>query len=80
MDPEWRRLRAQVLREEPLCRSCGAPATDVDHIIPRAKGGTHHRANLQSLCRPCHRTKTQRDSAPVASRRRPPERHPGDVS
>ena len=41
----WRKLRAQVLMEEPLCRECRkagriVPATDVDHIVARADGGT----------------------------------------
>jgi hypothetical protein len=29
-------LRRQVLAEEPTCRVCGAPATEVDHITSRA--------------------------------------------
>ncbi|WCB45049.1 HNH endonuclease [Nitratidesulfovibrio vulgaris] len=59
----WRALRAQVLREEPLCRACAAQgritaATDVDHIVSRAQGGTDDRANLQPLCHACHSRKT----------------------
>ncbi|HLF76430.1 MAG TPA: DNA methyltransferase [Dehalococcoidia bacterium] len=50
----WRRLRKQVLREEPNCRRCGAPSTDVDHIVPRRQGGSDDRANLQGLCHSCH--------------------------
>ncbi|MEG9303316.1 HNH endonuclease signature motif containing protein [Psychrobacter celer] len=34
------------------------PATDVDHIINKAKGGSDDPSNLQSLCRKCHRSKT----------------------
>ena len=59
----WQKLRVQVLMEEPLCRVCWADgavtaATDVDHIVPRAKGGTDERGNLQALCRSCHSVKT----------------------
>ena len=59
----WRRLRAEVLREEPLCRECRkagriVPATDVDHIVARADGGTDDRGNLQPLCHACHSRKT----------------------
>ena len=59
----WRKLREQVLREEPLCKIClmqGAvtPATDVDHKIPKSMGGTDARTNLQSLCSTCHSRKT----------------------
>lgn len=60
----WRKLRDQVLREEPLCRLCQGrghvtPATEVDHIVPRSQGGASARGNLQGLCGPCHRKKTQ---------------------
>lgn len=37
------------------------PATDVDHIISRAKGGTDERSNLQPLCHACHSEKTNRE-------------------
>ena len=51
----WRRIRAQVLSEEPLCRACAfegfvTPAEEVDHARPKALGGTDDRANLQALC------------------------------
>jgi len=62
----WRRLRAIVLREQPLCVQCQAEhhvraATEVDHITP------HHgdvvlfwsRSNLQGLCSTCHARKTR---------------------
>ena len=52
--PGWERLRAQVLREEPTCRMCGAPACEVDHIVPVSDDGTSERSNLRSLCRECH--------------------------
>jgi len=60
----WQKLRAQVLREEPLCRACAprvVAATDVDHVVSKAKGGTDDRSNLQPLCEPCHKAKTARD-------------------
>ncbi|MEG6507059.1 HNH endonuclease [Nitratidesulfovibrio sp. 1201_IL3209] len=62
----WRRLRADVLRDEPLCRECArqgrvTPATDVDHIVARSRGGTDDRANLQPLCHRCHSRKTARE-------------------
>lgn len=58
----WRRLRAMVLAREPLCRACGAPATDVDHVTPKSAGGGDDEANLQALCGACHRGKTIRES------------------
>ncbi|HUG08483.1 MAG TPA: HNH endonuclease signature motif containing protein [Acidimicrobiia bacterium] len=59
----WRRLRDRVLREEPNCRRCGAPSSDVDHIVPLADGGGFFdRENLQALCHPCHKVKTGVDN------------------
>lgn len=54
----WRKLRMMVLREEPLCRRCGNPASEVDHRVPKEQGGDDTRDNLQALCKPCHSTKT----------------------
>lgn len=60
----WRRLRAAVLAEEPLCQHCldrGViePATEVDHVD---NDPTDNRPEaLQSLCKPCHSRKTQAD-------------------
>lgn len=51
---KWRRLREQVLREQPMCavRGCPMPSTQVDHIIPlklRPDLGLN-RSNLQGMC------------------------------
>lgn len=58
----WRRLRAQVLAEEPLCRLCApkvTAATVVDHID--GDSWNNARSNLQPLCASCHGIKTARD-------------------
>lgn len=60
-DVGWR-LRATVLiRDNCLCRMCGAsPAKDpaitlhVDHVVPWAKGGRTVLENLQTLCERCN--------------------------
>src|SRR5262245_160040 len=57
----WRRLRMIVLRAEPLCRQCAAPASEVDHILPLARGGDNSKENLQALCKSCHSAKTARE-------------------
>ena len=58
-DGAWRRVRAQVLAEEPYCRcGCGLPSTQVDHITPLRRGGSNERANLQALAKSCHSRKT----------------------
>lgn len=60
----WRKLRAVVLSEQPLCRRCErlnrlTPATDVDHIDNDA--ANNERRNLQGLCHECHSRKTAAD-------------------
>ncbi|MBB4152914.1 5-methylcytosine-specific restriction protein A [Sphingomonas jinjuensis] len=62
------RERAQVVAEEPLCRTCLArgietSTEEVDHIVPLAEGGSDTRSNKQGLCGPCHRAKTRREDA-----------------
>ena len=64
----WAQRRKQVLLEEKGCRVCGQPATEVDHIIPRAEGGTEDRANLQALCHEHHHMKTMAEAARGAKR------------
>ena len=64
---EWERLRAWVLnRDLYQCQVClkqeiYAPATQVDHIKPKSKGGTDESNNLQAICVKCHREKTARE-------------------
>lgn len=61
---DWRKLREQILKRDlGLCQACAAngrtqPARHVDHVIPKAQGGTDHVNNLQALCVPCHKRKT----------------------
>lgn len=56
---EWKKLRAFVReRDGGVCRRCGAPQSwRVDHIIPRAEGGSDHPSNLQLLCDNCDAVK-----------------------
>lgn len=56
-----------------LCQPCQAegrvtPAAEVDHIVPKAKGGSDEMANLQAICRPCHQAKTDREAAEAQGR------------
>lgn len=64
----WRRLRLRVLRRDcGLCQPCLRAnrvtlAQQVDHIIPKAEGGSDDMENLEAICAPCHNVKTQRES------------------
>ena len=60
----WRKLRRMKLNKTPNCEECERKgvtraATEVDHIIPIAYGGSElAMGNLQSLCHSCHSRKT----------------------
>lgn len=76
----WQRVRAEVLRREPLCRHCAArglvvPATDVDHM----NGADDNRPeSLQPLCHECHSRKTARDQGKRVAYGCDPSGNPAD--
>lgn len=60
---DWKSVREVVLGRDPLCTRCRLlgvirQADEVDHIVPRAAGGSSELDNLQGLCTPCHRWKS----------------------
>lgn len=63
----WRKLREIVLlRDCYLCQQCKREGrvtvgNIVDHIKPKAKGGTDEPTNLQTLCQQHHDDKSLRD-------------------
>ena len=59
-------IRYEVLkRARYRCELCGVSAEhkalEVDHIIPRNKGGSDDASNFQALCYSCNATKRDRD-------------------
>lgn len=64
-DAKWYKLRARIMeRDEHLCQTClkdniYTPASQVDHITPKFKGGTDDPSNLQAICKKCHDKKTR---------------------
>lgn len=57
-DRKWRRIRAMYLKKHRRCVVCGEQATEVDHIIPLADGGSNKWENLQAMCKSHHSKKT----------------------
>lgn len=55
----WDRIRRQILdRDQSTCYLCDRPgATEVDHLVELAAGGTNDPSNLASAHPDCHRRK-----------------------
>jgi 5-methylcytosine-specific restriction enzyme A len=85
--------RARILaRDGGVCQlgypGCTWHATEVDHIVPLASGGTADPDNLQAVCESCHVIKTAAEKLTgiraSAARRRarrhlPVKPHPGEM-
>lgn len=63
----WQKLRDAIMRRDGyLCQVCLAggkyrPADEVDHVIPKAQGGSDDPCNLRAICAPCHRIKSAKE-------------------
>lgn len=72
----WRNLRAAFIRENPLCVYCDRngiikAGKVVDHIEPINEGGEKYNPeNLQTLCHPCHNSKSGRESQAAQKRKK----------
>ena len=82
--PELRRnMRTVRQRSDGLCYICRGIASEVDHIIPVSRGGTHDLENLAMICVDCHKRKSAAEAGAGKHRawqrkaRRPTEPHPG---
>lgn len=70
----WSRIRALVMvRDSRRCQLgipgvCTIDATEVDHIRPRAVGGTDDLDNLRAVCRRCHISRGMSESGRAPSR------------
>ncbi len=69
--PRVRLTRREVFqRDGHVCQYCGtAGELTVDHVVPRARGGTHAWENVVAACRPCNHRKGGR--LPEEARMRP---------
>lgn len=61
-------IRAAVwLRDGKKCKYCGATeALELDHIIPVSVGGSNTENNIEVLCAPCNRRKSNKIALPPA--------------
>ena len=58
---DWENRRRYILQRDPVCKVCdNALSTEVDHIDDPHD---HRYENLQGICQPCHKLKTQREAA-----------------
>lgn len=62
-----RNRKVVMMRDQYSCVPCAkqgrvTEANEMDHIVPKAKGGTDSLSNLQAICRDCHKAKTQKET------------------
>ncbi|MGH3341315.1 MAG: HNH endonuclease [Carbonactinosporaceae bacterium] len=62
--------RAVFARDGGRCVYCTAPATSVDHVVPRSRGGGHVWENVVSACRRCNHVKADRSVSELGWRLR----------
>ena len=65
--------RAVFARDGHRCQYCGRAAENIDHVIPKSKGGAHTWDNVVAACRPCNTAKRDRllEESGMRLRRRP---------
>lgn len=64
----WRKLREQILaRDGGVCYLCGSPATQVDHVVPRAVAPDRvfDPSNLRAACARCNARKGASHDRPL---------------
>ena len=47
-------------RDDSTCQYCGRPAENIDHVLPRSRGGEHTWENIVAACRSCNTRKGDR--------------------
>lgn len=52
--------RAVFARDDWTCQYCGSQAENVDHVVPRSRGGQHVWENVVAACRRCNSSKENR--------------------
>lgn len=57
--PAWSRAGVMA-RDRHQCAYCGRPATTIDHILPRSRGGQNSWLNTVAACESCNGRKDDR--------------------
>ncbi len=60
--------RAVFARDAWSCQYCGAAAENLDHVIPKSRGGMHTWDNVVAACRRCNAKKEDRTPAEAGFR------------
>lgn len=68
--------RAVLVRDAFECQYCGGRAENIDHVLPRSKGGPHTWENVVACCRRCNSRKENRMPAEAGLRLRRTPRAP----
>ncbi len=65
--------RAVFARDAHRCQYCHGPAENIDHVMPRSKGGAHAWDNVVACCKPCNARKGDSllENTNMVLRRRP---------
>ena len=65
--------RGVFLRDDGRCQYCNRPAENVDHVVPRSRGGPHVWENVVAACERCnaHKKDCTPDEAGMSLSRRP---------
>lgn len=69
-----------LARDHHRCVYCGAPATSLDHVIPRSRGGAHVWENVVAACGRCNHVKADRAVADLGWRLRTAPRAPSGAA
>ena len=72
--------RAIFARDGGKCVYCSAPATSIDHVMPRSRGGGHQWENVVSACHKCNHQKADRTLKEIGWKLRTAPREPAGAA
>jgi 5-methylcytosine-specific restriction endonuclease McrA len=72
--------RALFARDGGKCVYCQAPATSIDHVIPRSRGGGHNWENVVSACHKCNHHKADKTLKEIGWKLRTLPREPAGAA